>query len=104
MVIQTGEALALKANFNADANPECYWMFNGHPIETGDMKIKTGTSSTELVVTRSDKIHSGIYTLTTMNDLGKDVVTFEVKVRGKPSHPKGLSVSFYLCMCTIFKL
>ena len=92
------EKVKIKAgnNFNFDVNvigeppPEITWTLKGKKVGPGDrVKLVNEPYNTKLNVRLATRADAGIYTITAVNEHGKDEATVEVIILDRPAPPEG---------------
>lgn len=107
-VIRVGEMLSIEADVKGEPAPKSTWTLKDSPIKNDRLKTESQEYKTTFVLIKAQRSDTGIYTVTAVNDSGKDVVDLDLTVLGKPSPPKGpLKVCFsvyqgFLCRSLYF--
>lgn len=88
--LQVGQLLDFKIHIDGEPAPTVSWSFSKGSI--GDAKVQIDNSTeylSKFVIPKATRKQSGKYTITATNINGTDSVTIEIKVRGRPSKPRG---------------
>ncbi|ODM93780.1 Twitchin [Orchesella cincta] len=88
-VVKVGAQVYLDIDVRGEPPPKITWTFNGKEVEQTDhLRIDNIDYNTKFLMMRGKRVNSGIYTITAVNDSGKDEATIEITVLGKPGRPK----------------
>lgn len=88
--VKVNQQLDLSIPVVGEPSPECWWLFNGEEIKSGDsVKVSSGTNVGKLLLIPAKRSHMGKYTLKAKNKWGEDSCEVDVNVFGKPTIPTG---------------
>uniref|UniRef100_T1JAC9 Down syndrome cell adhesion molecule-like protein Dscam2 n=1 Tax=Strigamia maritima TaxID=126957 RepID=T1JAC9_STRMM len=97
-----GENVRLQCNAKGDSPIKVTWSVNSHPIEPAARpryKIKEMSSKhgflTELIVTRSERSDSGVYSCSATNPHGRDSTVIHLTIQEPPEAPRSVNVEDY---------
>lgn len=84
LVIKAGNIVKLDADVKGEPPPKITWAFKGEPIVSGEkIKIDNEDYHTLFILTKTQRSDTGKYTVTAVNDAGKDQVDIEITILGK---------------------
>ncbi len=95
VVIRVGQPVKFDVGVTGEPPPTIVWSFAGKPLQSGEGEgggvttIQNDPNHSMIMLTKTTRLQSGIYTITATNPHGKDEAQVEIKVVGKPSPPKG---------------
>ncbi|UYV79450.1 unc-22 [Cordylochernes scorpioides] len=90
VIVKVGQPVKFDADVKGEPPPKIEWLFEGKPLQNSEKhKIENEEYHTLFILTKSTRKDTGKYTVTAKNDSGKDEVTLEITILGKPSPPKG---------------
>ena len=91
--LREGAFLKIEVPFKANPQPEVTWEFNRKPLVTSPRLSRDVIYNMTSIVLGSAKVtDSGTYTLTLRNEHGKVTLDVKVKVTGRPTVPRDLTV------------
>uniref|UniRef100_A0AC34GPF1 Twitchin n=1 Tax=Panagrolaimus sp. ES5 TaxID=591445 RepID=A0AC34GPF1_9BILA len=85
--VKVGSPVKFNVNIDGEPPPSVTWSFNGGPLN--NVQIEDVDYLTKFLIAKATRKQSGAYTITATNDSGSDTVTIQLKVKGRPSKPKG---------------
>ncbi|XP_074598807.1 projectin protein bent isoform X2 [Brevipalpus obovatus] len=92
ITIKAGRGVKFPVDVIGEPPPTVKWTFGeaGQPVSSDDhYKIVNKDYHSDFDLTKAQRIHSGIYTITATNASGSDSATVEIKVLSKPGKPEG---------------
>ena len=99
IVIKAGNIVKLEADVKGEPPPKITWSFKGQPIVSGEkIKIDNEDYHTLFILTKTLRSDTGKYTVTAVNEHGKDEAEVEITVLGKfcnLSFPLSLTNEFF---------
>uniref|UniRef100_A0A8C8FST0 Immunoglobulin like and fibronectin type III domain containing 1, tandem duplicate 2 n=1 Tax=Oncorhynchus tshawytscha TaxID=74940 RepID=A0A8C8FST0_ONCTS len=86
MVVRAGNSVRILLNFEASPWPEVTWLKDDVPL-LKRVNISNSESSSQLLITSSERSDSGIYTIVVKNLVGQESFSVEVRVTDDPKPP-----------------
>uniref|UniRef100_A0A915DDF3 Twitchin n=1 Tax=Ditylenchus dipsaci TaxID=166011 RepID=A0A915DDF3_9BILA len=86
--IKVGGSIKFNVKIDGEPAPRVTWSFNGGEPQGVDIDSSVDYLS-KFAISKAVRKQSGAYTITATNDSGTDSVTIQLKVKGRPSAPKG---------------
>ncbi|CAB1329820.1 unnamed protein product [Coregonus sp. 'balchen'] len=86
MVVRAGNSVRILLNFEASPWPEVTWLKDDVPV-LKRVNISNSESSSQLLITSSERSDSGIYTIVVKNLVGQESFSVEVRVTDDPKPP-----------------
>ncbi|CAG2161698.1 unnamed protein product [Oppiella nova] len=88
--IKAGQTFNFDVNVIGEPPPDITWTLKGRKVTSGDkIKLVNEPYNTKLNVRQATRADSGTYTITAVNENGKDEATVEVLVLDRPAPPEG---------------
>ncbi|KHN73749.1 Twitchin [Toxocara canis] len=87
-VLKVGQQVKFVVHIDGEPPPEVTWTCDGKPVESG-VAIENSDYLSKFAIGKATRKQSGKYTITATNESGTDSVTIDIKVKGRPSKPKG---------------
>ncbi|KAL1021046.1 hypothetical protein UPYG_G00007990 [Umbra pygmaea] len=87
MVVRAGNSVRILLNFEASPWPEVTWMKDDVPVLMKRVNISNSESSSQLLITSSERSDSGVYTIIVRNLVGQESFSVEVRVTDDPKPP-----------------
>ncbi|KAE8573900.1 Putative twitchin [Halyomorpha halys] len=88
-VIASGQTLKFFADIKGEPPPKVTWTLQGNPLNNDRISIENEDYKTTFTLIKAKRKDRGTYTVTAINDSGKDTVDVEINVLSAPSKPKG---------------
>ncbi|GIY57128.1 twitchin [Caerostris extrusa] len=89
-IIKVGRSIKYDVDIRGEPPPEVVWSFADRKVVQDDhIKIENKDYHSDFNIVKGMRKHSGKYTITATNASGKDMVTVDVTILGKPSKPEG---------------
>lgn len=86
--VKVGQPIKFTVHIDGEPPPDVMWACNGKSVDSS-ISIVNADYITKFVVAKAIRKQSGKYTITATNESGTDSVTVDIKVKGRPSKPKG---------------
>ncbi|XP_034151732.1 immunoglobulin-like and fibronectin type III domain-containing protein 1 [Esox lucius] len=86
MVVKAGNSVRILLNFEASPWPDVIWLKDNVPV-LKRVNISNSESSSQLLITSSERSDSGIYTIVVKNLVGQESFSVEVRVTDDPKPP-----------------
>ncbi|KAJ8016727.1 hypothetical protein DPEC_G00010360 [Dallia pectoralis] len=86
MVVRAGNSVRILLNFEASPCPDVIWLKDNVPV-LKRVNISNSESSSQLLITSSERSDSGIYTILLKNLVGQEGFSVEVRVTDDPKPP-----------------
>uniref|UniRef100_A0A0N5A493 non-specific serine/threonine protein kinase n=1 Tax=Parastrongyloides trichosuri TaxID=131310 RepID=A0A0N5A493_PARTI len=87
IVVKVGQGHKFIVHIDGEPAPEVTWSMDGKPLQ--NVQIDNEDYLSKFAINKATRKQSGKYTITATNINGSDSVTIEIKVKGRPSKPKG---------------
>ncbi|ULT95623.1 hypothetical protein L3Y34_004374 [Caenorhabditis briggsae] len=87
--VKVGAALKFIVHIDGEPAPDVTWTFNGKGIGESKAQIENEPYISRFALPKALRKQSGKYTITATNVNGTDSVTIDIKVKSKPTKPKG---------------
>ncbi|KAF2885739.1 hypothetical protein ILUMI_20443 [Ignelater luminosus] len=89
-VLRPGQLLRMDADVTGEPAPTITWTIKEQVLKNTDrLKIENEEHKTSFTLQKVKREDTGVYTVTAKNEYGTDTVDIEIKVKTKPSKPKG---------------
>lgn len=88
-VIKVGASLKFTVHIDGEPAPDVTWSFNGKGIGESKAQIDNEPYISKFALAKAVRKQSGKYTITATNANGTDSVTINIKVKSKPTKPRG---------------
>ncbi|KHJ84916.1 fibronectin type III domain protein, partial [Oesophagostomum dentatum] len=88
-VVRVGQQVRFNIHIDGEPAPDVTWKFNDKGIGESKAQIENEDYLSRFNIAKAVRKQSGKYTITATNSSGTDSVTIEIKVKSKPSKPKG---------------
>ncbi|KAK6747288.1 hypothetical protein RB195_000476 [Necator americanus] len=87
--VRVGQQIKFNIHIDGEPAPDVTWTFNDKGIGESKAQIENEDYISRFNINKAVRKQSGKYTITATNDSGTDSVTITIKVKSKPSKPKG---------------
>lgn len=87
--LRVGQQIKFNVHIDGEPPPDVQWTFNDHRIDESNVQIVNEDYISRFNINKAVRKQSGKYTITATNSSGTDSVTITIKVKSKPSKPKG---------------
>uniref|UniRef100_A0AAF5DMX8 non-specific serine/threonine protein kinase n=1 Tax=Strongyloides stercoralis TaxID=6248 RepID=A0AAF5DMX8_STRER len=87
VVVKVGQGHKFIVHIDGEPAPSVTWTCDGKPLQ--NIQIDNEDYISKFNILKASRKQSGKYTITATNINGSDSVTIEIKVKGRPSKPKG---------------
>ncbi|XGW29138.1 hypothetical protein V3C99_008720 [Haemonchus contortus] len=87
--VRVGQQIKFNIHIDGEPAPDVRWTFNDKSIGESKAQIENEDYLSKFNIPKAVRKQSGKYTITATNDSGTDSVTITIKVKSKPSKPKG---------------
>ncbi|EGT49285.1 hypothetical protein CAEBREN_29721 [Caenorhabditis brenneri] len=87
--VKVGASLKFVVHIDGEPAPDVTWSFNGKGIGESKAQIENEPYISRFALPKALRKQSGKYTITATNVNGTDSVTIDIKVKSKPTKPKG---------------
>uniref|UniRef100_A0A0N5C6U2 non-specific serine/threonine protein kinase n=1 Tax=Strongyloides papillosus TaxID=174720 RepID=A0A0N5C6U2_STREA len=87
VVIKVGQGHKFVVHIDGEPVPSVTWSVEGKPLQ--NVQIDDEDYISKFSINKATRKQSGKYTITATNINGSDSVTIDIKVKGRPSKPKG---------------
>ncbi|CAA98064.2 Twitchin [Caenorhabditis elegans] len=87
--VKVGATLKFIVHIDGEPAPDVTWSFNGKGIGESKAQIENEPYISRFALPKALRKQSGKYTITATNINGTDSVTINIKVKSKPTKPKG---------------
>ncbi|KAK5968521.1 Twitchin [Trichostrongylus colubriformis] len=87
--VRVGQQIRFVVHIDGEPAPDVRWTFNDKSIGESKAQIENEDYISKFNITKAVRKQSGKYTITATNDSGVDSVTITIKVKSRPSKPKG---------------
>ena len=90
ITVRSGKPVKLEVDCIGEPPPTLTWSFRKQEVNSGgDVTIKNEPYHTMMMLAKTKRAQSGIWTLTAKNEHGVDEATVEITILSKPSKPGG---------------
>ncbi|VDO68159.1 unnamed protein product [Heligmosomoides polygyrus] len=87
--VRVGQQIKFNIHIDGEPAPDVRWTFNDKSIADSKAQIENEDYLSRFNIDKAVRKQSGKYTITATNDSGTDSVTITIKVKSRPSKPKG---------------
>ncbi|WKY05591.1 hypothetical protein Q1695_006081 [Nippostrongylus brasiliensis] len=88
-VVRVGQQIRFNIHIDGEPPPSVRWTFNDKALADSKVQTEDEDYLSRFNIAKATRKQSGKYTITATNDSGTDSVTIEIKVKSRPSKPKG---------------
>lgn len=89
ITIKVSTQVKFIVHIDGEPAPDVMWQFNGKGIGESKAQIENEDYISRFTLTKTTRKQSGQYTITASNSSGTDSVTISIKVKSRPTRPKG---------------
>lgn len=88
--VRAGQLVKFDVDVKGEPPPTITWSFGGQKLDAGaGCRIENEDYNTKMMLSDTSRVNSGKYTITAVNDSGKDEADVEVTILDKPGKPEG---------------